>query len=266
MTTATIRSPRVVPQEILRASLRLCCIGLSLVMLLPLHACSRMLRRPSPWAALFFRIASSAMGMKVRAHGKPLHRNVLFVANHVSWHDVLVLGGLTGSAFVAQDGVRKWPICGWLATLNGTVFVSRTAKQSVAAQIDALRTAMIENTAVALFPEGTTSDGRGLLPFKPSLFAALTPAPKPILIQPVLLDFGSVGPEIAWLGEETGGESAWRAFTRRGQFRVDVHFLRPFDPRSLPDRKAICEEARRRISGAQLECRAGHAALSRPNE
>jgi 1-acyl-sn-glycerol-3-phosphate acyltransferase len=63
-----------------------------------------------------------------------------------------------------------------------------------------------------------------------------------------MLDFGSVGPEIAWLGEETGWESAWRAFTRPGSYRVDVHFLEPFDPGTLADRKAVCALARERLA------------------
>jgi 1-acyl-sn-glycerol-3-phosphate acyltransferase len=262
MSTISISIPKATPQEFLRFALRVLWIGVPLALLLPAHMLWQKLRWPSPWAMLFLRVSSRALGMRVKAHGKPLRKDVFFVANHVSWHDIAILGGLTGTAFVAQDGVRKWPVIGWLATQNGTIFVSRTDKQSVAAQVSALRAAIAENWAVALFPEGTTSDGVGLLPFKPSLFAALSPMPKPMLIQPVLLDFGSVGPEIAWLGEETGGESAWRAFTRRGSYRVDVHFLPPFDPGTLADRKAVCEEVRIRISKAQADNAAREAAVS----
>jgi hypothetical protein len=140
-------------------------------------------------------------------------------------------------------------IC-WLAKLNRTIFISRSEKQNVAQQVAELREAIAENWSVTLFPEGTTSDGRGLLPFKQSLFATLAPPPKPMMIQPVYLDFGIDGPDIAWLGEETGWESAWRAFTRPGSYDVGVHFLEPFDPAALADRKIVCALARSRIAAA----------------
>jgi 1-acyl-sn-glycerol-3-phosphate acyltransferase len=190
------------------------------------------------------------MGMRVHVYGKRIKRDVFFAANHISWHDIPVLGGITGTAFVAQDGVRKWPVIGWLAELNRTIFVSRTDKQSVGDQIAELREAIAENWSVTLFPEGTTSDGTGLLPMKPSLFATLVPPPKPMMIQPVWLDFGDVAAEIAWLGEETGWESAWRGFTRPGSFNVGVHFLEPFDPAELGGRKEICAEVSSRILAA----------------
>jgi 1-acyl-sn-glycerol-3-phosphate acyltransferase len=88
------------------------------------------------------------------------------------------------------------------------------------------------------------------LPFKQSLFETLAPPPKALMIQPVLLDFGRAGPEIAWLGEETGWESAWRAFTRPGTYGVGVNFLEPFDPGTLGDRKAVCALARTRLADA----------------
>ena len=73
------------------------------------------------------------------------------------------------------------------------------------------------------------------------------------MIQPVLLDFGDAGRDIAWLGEETGGESAWRAFTRKGSYEVGVHFLEPFDPSLLADRKEVCARARAGIADALSE-------------
>jgi lyso-ornithine lipid O-acyltransferase len=123
-------------------------------------------------------------------------------------------------------------------------------KLAVAEQIANLRDAIAENRAVTIFPEGTTTDGRSLLPFKPSLFATVVPPPKKLLIQPVLLDFDEGGKELAWLGEETAPENAWRVFTRKGTFTVRVDFLQPFDPGDHPDRKLLTTEARRRIAAA----------------
>ena len=248
MTALSIAIPKSEPLDYLRCAVRLIWIGIPLALLLPLHLVWHLLKLPSPWAMLFLRIAARALGAKVRVFGAPLRHDVFFVANHLSWHDIPILAGITGTAFVAQDGVRAWPVIGWLATLNRTIFVSRTDKQNVASQVAELREAIAENWSVTLFPEGTTSDGRGMLPFKQSLFATLAPPPKPMMIQPVVLDFGKVGPDIAWLGEETGWESAWRAFIRRGSYDVGVHFLEPFDPATLADRKQVCALARARMS------------------
>jgi lyso-ornithine lipid O-acyltransferase len=247
LATLPLAIPKEEPLAYLLCAARLALLALPLAILLPLHLIWQRLKLPSPWAMLFLRIVSRVIGMRVKVYGQRLRHDVFFVANHISWHDIPLLGGLTGTAFVAQDGVRKWPVTGWLAVQNRTIFVSRTDKQNVAGQIAELREAIAENWSVTLFPEGTTSDGSGLLPFKPSLFATLAPPPKPMLIQPVLLDFGAVAAEIAWLGEETGWESAWRAFTRPGSYEVGVHFLEPFDPLVVGDRKEVCAESHGRI-------------------
>lgn len=250
MSTISISLPKAEPLAYLLCAMRIIWIAVPLLFLLPLHLVWHLLKLPSPWAMLFLRIAARALGARVKVHGTPLRRDVFFVANHLSWHDIPILAGITGTAFVAQDGVRNWPIIGWLATLNRTIFVSRTEKQNVAGQVAELREAIAENWSVTLFPEGTTSDGRQLLPFKQSLFATLAPPPKPMLIQPVLLDFGDAGPDIAWLGEETGWESAWRAFTRAGTYDVGVHFLEPFNPAEMADRKVVCALSRARLASA----------------
>lgn len=250
MATLSITLPKAEPEAHLLFAMRVVWIAIPLVLLLPLHLIWHILKLPSPWAMLFLRIAARALGAKVTVFGNPLRKDVFFVANHLSWHDIPILAGITGTAFVAQDGVRDWPVIGWLAKLNRTIFISRTEKNNVAQQVAELRDAIAENWSVTLFPEGTTSDGRGLLPFKQSLFATLAPPPKPMMVQPVLLDFGRAGPDIAWLGEETGWESAWRAFTRPGSYDVGVHFLEPFNPGELADRKVVCALARSRLADA----------------
>ena len=250
MATLSITLPKAEPEAYLLCAMRVVWIAIPLVLLLPLHLIWHLLKLPSPWAMLFLRIAARALGAKVTVFGKPLRKDVFFVANHLSWHDIPILAGITGTAFVAQDGVRDWPVIGWLAKLNRTIFISRTEKHNVAQQVAELRDAIAENWSVTLFPEGTTSDGRGLLPFKQSLFATLAPPPKRMMVQPVLLDFGRAGPDIAWIGEETGWQSAWRAFTRPGSYNVGVHFLEPFNPGALADRKVVCALARSRLADA----------------
>lgn len=250
MRTLSLHTTQLETPAYFLCTLRIVTIAVALLVLLPLHMCWNTTKKPSPWAAVFFRVSANALGIRVTAHGQPLLKDVFFVANHLSWHDIPILAGLTGTTFVAQHGVRTWPVIGWLAKLNRTVFVVRTEKHNIANQVSELRAAIANNCSVTLFAEGTTSDGKKLLPFKQSLFATLSPPPKPLMVQPVFIDFGEVANEIAWVGEETGWASAWRAFTRRGRYDVAVHFLEPFDPAEMADRKMVCAAARSKIAEA----------------
>ena len=230
-------------------------IALPALVLVPAHYLWRALGLASPWARLFLRLTARACGMRVNVEGTPLVRDVMFVANHLSWIDIPALGGVTGTVFVAQDRIKDWPLFGWLARLNDTIFVSRTDRLQVGEQIAALRTALARHPQLALFPEGTTTDGSHLLPFKASLFAALDPPPPGLRIQPVVLDFDAAGRKLAWIGLETAPANAWRVFSRKGSFDVTLHFLDPFDPAALPGRKAVSAECRRRIDAQLAACR-----------
>ncbi len=172
---------------------------------------------------------------------------MFLLANHVSWIDILALAGATGAAFVAHDGIAKWPLIGWLAAQNNTLFVARERRGALAGQLDALRMAMLGLQPVALFPEGTTSDGSGLLPFKPALLAVLLPPPRAVLIQPVHIDYSAATADIAWYGDETAGANAKRVLGRKGTVPVTLRFLEPFDPVSCADRKVIAATAHDRI-------------------
>mgnify|MGYP000149005212 CR=1 FL=1 len=117
-------------------------------------------------------------------------------------------------------------------------------------QINALRESLADNWSIAVFPEGTTTDGQSLLPFKTSMLRVLEPPPPGVLVQPVLLDYGAIAEWIGWVGDETGIANAKRILARRGSFDLAIHFLDPFDPRDFNGRKAIAAEARLRIEPA----------------
>ncbi|MFZ4690819.1 MAG: lysophospholipid acyltransferase family protein [Polymorphobacter sp.] len=245
---SAVRTALANPIGSLRLAMRTLWLFAALAICLPLHGLWRLAGRPSPWSRRFLAWAARACGARVSTTGTPLARDVFFVANHLSWIDIPILGGVTGTAFVSQDKIRDWPIIGWLAQLNHTVFVSRTDRLAVAGQVEELRAALAEHQPIAIFPEGTTTDGRSLLPFKPPLFQVLLPPPRALRIQPVVLDFDDAGKALAWIGEETAPQNGWRVFTRPGSFHVRVHFLEPFDPGDHPDRKAISARARAAIA------------------
>jgi lyso-ornithine lipid O-acyltransferase len=141
-------------------------------------------------------------------------------------------------------------VIGWLATLNNSVYVQRENRLDVGAQRDAIQAALLTRQAIALFPEGTTADGRALLPFRSSLVASVTPPPEGISIQPVAIDYGPIAPEIAWVDDEAVGINALRVMGRKGRIPVTLHFLEPLDHADFADRKAIAAHSRAEIEAA----------------
>lgn len=233
-----------------RISVRALGIIIILIPLVILHYLWRWARISSPWPRYFLGWTGWIAGARARKSGTNVRRDVVFIANHISWIDILVIAGASGSAFVAKAEIRDAPVVGWLSTLNRTVFVSREDRAGVAEQIDRLREALTDTWSVTIFPEGTTDDGRSLLPFKSSLLKILEPPPPGVVVQPLFLDYGTIGPEIGWLGKESGANNALRVLARRGSFRVGVEFLAPFSPEEFVGRKAIAAEARSRIATA----------------
>jgi 1-acyl-sn-glycerol-3-phosphate acyltransferase len=237
---------------------RIAMLAGALLLFVPLHYLWRLFRLPSPWPRMFLGTAGRIAGARVKKIGVPLKRDVFYIANHISWLDILALGGASGTAFVAKAELATAPLVGWLAGLNRTVYVKRENRLGVAEQINQLRDALEENWAVTVFPEGTTTDGQSLLPFKTPMLRVLEPPPPGVLVQPVMLDYGAVAEELGWIGEESGVNNAKRILGRRGSFQLKVSFLEPFHPRDYPGRKAIAAESRKRIETALL------AALGKP--
>jgi 1-acyl-sn-glycerol-3-phosphate acyltransferase len=241
----------------LRLWLRAVALALAMLIIVPLHYAYRAIHYGSPFPKLFLRVACRLCGVRLHVHGVPLKRDVFYISNHLSWIDILALGGASGTAFVAKAELGTAPLVGWLARINRTVFVSREDRLGVADQINRLREALADNWAVTVFPEGTTTDGHSLLPFKTSMLRVLEPPPPGVLVQPVMLDYGAdIGEWIGWIGTESGVDNAKRILSRRGTFKLEVFFLEPFDPRDFIGRKAIAAEARARIVPA-LEARLG---------
>lgn len=231
---------------------RLLLMAASLSFSLLLHNVWRIIRKPSPWPRLFLLSISWTSGIATATTGTRIRNNVFYAANHHSWIDIPVMSGVTGCTFVANDGIEGWPLIGWLCKINNTIFVNRENRASVSNQVDDLRAAMTCDQPVTIFPEGTTHDGSGLLPFKPSLFAALVPPPAGMLVQPVYLSYGRHTPRVAWVGDEKVTENFWRLLSYLKPITATLHFLEPFDPLHYPDRKAISGEVRARI-GAAME-------------
>ncbi len=175
----------------------------------------------------------------------------LFVSNHNSYLDIVVLGSLIEGCFVAKSEVANWPFFGWLAKLSRTVFVKRENKREARDQRDRLVNQMAEGDSIILFPEGTSSDGNHVELFKTALFSAAeinqeTLGGRP-WVQPVTVAYtGLHGLPIgrrqravfAWYGDMDLMPHLWQ-FLRLGASEVQVIFHSPVQADDFATRKEL---------------------------
>jgi len=198
------------------------------------------------------------LGIKVRPIGHSVNaRPVLFVSNHISYTDISVLGSLIPGSFVAKTEIAGWPFFGWLAKLQRSVFVDRQVR-STARQRDAIAERLAAKDALILFPEGTSSDGNFVLPFKSALFSVVfgRDGDQQIAVQPVSiaytrLDGMPIGrrlrPYFAWYGDMTLPSHLWR-FLGLGTVGVVVEFHSPTTVAEWRSRKELAGFCYDRIS------------------
>ncbi len=223
---------------------RILAMSALLIACVPLYYVCRALDLRNPLPRVFLGGISWIAGVELRMTGEKVHRGAFLLSNHVSWMDIPAIAATTGSAFVGHDGLTTMPFLRWLCAMNDTVFVARYDPASVAEQVAAVRAAIKDTGALTIFPEGTTSDGTGLLPFKSSLLSALDPVPPGIAIQPVLLDYGPDAAEVAWVGDEHGLDNFKRIMARGRALVITVHFLPVLKGDELANRKAMAAAAR----------------------
>jgi 1-acyl-sn-glycerol-3-phosphate acyltransferase len=224
----------------LRKFSRLTAILASFAFCVPLHYLWKLFGARSPWPQLFLGFVGRRFGLRVRIEGRPLRNNVLYTPNHVSWLDILVVGGAVPAVFVTKSELEGAVM--WASTLNDSVYIDRNMRSAVHGQASDLRARLAQGRAVCLFPEGTTS-GRLILPFRPSLFASLYPPLPGVMVQPVVLDFDDVD-DAAWIGDEAYELSVTRFLERPGRLGVTIRFLDPIDPATAGDRKTLAAMAR----------------------
>jgi 1-acyl-sn-glycerol-3-phosphate acyltransferase len=130
----------------------------------------------------------------------------LIASNHLSYVDILVIGSLCPAIFVAKSDVDAWPVFGWLSRNAGTIFVSRDNPTEVPAQLGKMEKPLKEGIPVVLFPEGTSSDGSRVLPFRSSLLESAVRSGSPVTPAAIAYDLhgnGDPGREIAYWGDHS---------------------------------------------------------------
>ncbi len=244
----------------LRAARRLFMILLwTLPSLLIQAVCVVLPGRPKvAFAKAYWAVFARLLGLKVRVIGQlasgTSDRPVIFVSNHSSWVDIPVVGGVLDGCFVAKGDVAGWPVIGTIARLGRSVFVSRQ-RGSTVRERDTMRNLLAGGDNLILFPEGTSSDGSRVLPFRSSFFSIAEGDARPI-IQPVSVVYDRLGglpagranrPVFAWYGDMDIASHSWRLTQHRG-LRVTVLLHAPLDPARFADRKALSQAVWRTVA------------------
>lgn len=203
------------------------------------------------------RAAFWVLGMRFVRRGTPMERRGAVVANHTSWLDIFALNAAKRIYFVSKSEVAGWPGIGWLARATGTVFIRRDRAEA-RSQTEVFRTRLLAGHKLLFFPEGTSTDGLQVLPFKTTLFEAFfDPALRDeIAVQPVSVIYHAPQGEdprfYGWWGDMSFGAHLLTTLAARKQGAVEVVYHPPVPVADFAGRKALAQHC-------EAIVRAGHA-------
>lgn len=222
---------------------------------------------------VFHRILCAVIGIRIREAGaRTPETPVLILANHASWLDICVIGAVTPAVFVAKHEIAGWPIFGWLAKLQRSIFIDRQARHRTGAATQEIARRMLGGDAVVLFAEGTSSNGTHILPFRSALIGAVhhalgeTTHHTSIMVQPLSLAYTSIAglpigralrDRVAWYGDidlvpHLAGVLA------TGAIDVTVTWGEPVAYDMKADRKKIAREAETAVRRMTTRALRGH--------
>ena len=229
--------------RILSALWQLLVGSLTCAFLFPFIGPPRRMQHVRRWSLRMLR----ALGIELRSSGMPQAGRLLVVANHVSWLDILAINAVQPARFVSKSDVRAWPLIGWLVACAGTLFIERERKRDALRVVHQVAATLKAGEVVAVFPEGTTSDGRGLLPFHANLLQAAISTETPV--QPVVLRFAdsaaAFSAAAAYVGDTSLAQSLWWIVMARG-LQAHVAWL-PAEASAGVERRILSERLRGRI-------------------
>ena len=206
---------------------------------------------------IFFKGLVKIFGIKVNIKGKQSKKKVLFVSNHISYLDILVLGSSVHGLFVAKSEIDSWPFINKMCALGRTIFVNRNDLIKVKGQMNQITNTLKCGYSVILFPEGTSSDGSKVLPFKSSLLGVIEDnVSEEFYLQPISISYSKLDgipleikfrPFFAWFGNMDLLSHAWK-FLGLGFSEVNVNFHEPKKFSHFKDRKQAAKYCHDKIS------------------
>lgn len=245
---------------LLRLAWRLLLMALgSLALLLPIAIVARVNPRLSLYmCAAYHRYLAWCFDFRIQRVGEPVGNRaqepVLYVINHISWVDIIVLGSIIRGCFVARGDLKDWPLFGKMADLQRTIYVNREERHRAAAQRAEIADRLLAGDDVLLFPEGTSGSGIGVLPFKSTLFGIIEDQRlADLIIQPVTLSYTQLNGMpllrakreiIAWIGDMGFGGHIGRLLSQHS-LEAKILFHPPVRRSAFPNRKLLsraCEQ------------------------
>jgi lyso-ornithine lipid O-acyltransferase len=224
-------------------------------------------RHARSFPRLYHNVCTRILGFKVEVVGEPSRvRPTLFVANHSSYLDIPILGGIINVSFVAKAEIAKWPFFGTLAKLQRSVFVDRRPGTTVK-QRDAVMSRLEAGDDLVIFPEATSSDSIHMIPFKSALLsvAEFRPRGAPLTVQPVTIAYTRLDgiplgrfyrPFIAWYGAMQVAPHLW-AMLGLGHVTVRVIFHPPITVEQYGTRKELAAHCYKVIAAGLSAALAG---------
>ena len=235
------------------------CLGLLLLVRLIERPLFGARRRVTPLITQFVcRTVLVIMGLPVEVRGQRMTGPGAVVANHTSWLDIFVLNSRKTIYFVSKAEVSGWPGIGWLARATGTVFINRDRREA-RAQTEVFEDRLLQGHRLLFFPEGTSTDGLRVLPFKTTLFAAFfsDKLRHQMQIQPVSVVYhappGTNPRFYGWWGEMEFGPSLLRILAQRRQGRVVLVYHPALRVDDYANRKSLAR-------ALETQVREGHTA------
>jgi len=193
----------------------------------------------------------AVLGIAFECEGEPLRHSALIVVNHISWLDIMAVHAVVPEArFVSKADVKSWPLVSRLVDAAGTLYLEREKKRDALRVVHALAAALAGGEVVAIFPEGTTSTGHGLLPFHANLLQAAIATSTPV--QPVAMRYSdathAVSEAVEFVGDTGLLKSLWQTSCGDG-VRVRLVFL-PARASAGLERRELAAQLRADIAGA----------------
>jgi 1-acyl-sn-glycerol-3-phosphate acyltransferase len=175
------------------------------------------------WSWLMLRI----LGARVVVRGTPPARPFFLVSNHLSYLDIPVLASHAPGVFVAKKEIRSWPVIGFLCACMGTIFIDRSSRRDIPRVLERLEREMSFGEGVMIFPEGTSSDGSSILPFRPPLLEAASVSDVPVSCAALRYETRADSPpphlSVCWWGGMNFTSHLLRLLTLPG-FRAEISF------------------------------------------
>ena len=206
----------------------------------------------------FYQMVKIILGININFNKAKINnrnKGVLYIANHVSWFDIICLGTLLNARFIAKKEVAKMGIFGFLASLSNTFFIDNENKHKIVEYNHLIRNKLKRGENFIIFPEGTTSDGNGILNFKSSMLECAFDDSQQINIQPISICYSKLNNipmgiylrrNIAWVGD-IPMVAAMANFLRSGRITVDVIFHELMSTNNFKNRKELATHCENQI-------------------